>query len=89
MSLLCDITCIVIGDVNPFSTILRLMIVSSANNHAPLYIFKNRRYCSGMVDVDKDILFQMHAAADYLDIKPLLELTSLAVLIGYMWVSVL
>ena len=42
-----------------------------------------------MVDVDKDILFQIHAAADYLDIKPLLELTSLAVLIGYMWVSVL
>jgi hypothetical protein len=44
---------------------------------------------AGMVDVDKDILFQMHAAADYLGIKPLLELTSLAVLIGYMWVSVL
>ena len=42
-----------------------------------------------MVDIDTDILFQMHAAADYLDIKPLLELTSLAVLIGYMWVSVL
>ena len=41
-----------------------------------------------MVDVDKDILFQMHAAADYLEIKPLLELTSLAVLIGYLWVSV-
>ena len=41
-----------------------------------------------MVDVDKDILFQMHAAADYLEIKPLLELTSLAILIGYMWVSV-
>ena len=41
-----------------------------------------------MVDVDKDILFQMHAAADYLDIKPLLELTSLAILIGLFWVSV-
>ena len=41
-----------------------------------------------MVDVDKDILFQMHAAADYLEIKPLLELTSLAILIGYLWVSV-
>ena len=41
-----------------------------------------------MVDMVKDILF-LHAAADYVDIKPLLELTSLAVLIGYMWVSVL
>ena len=41
-----------------------------------------------MADVDKDILFQMHAAADYLEIKPFLELTSLAVLIEYMWVSV-
>ena len=41
-----------------------------------------------LVDVDKDTLFQMHIGADYLDIKPLLELTSLAVAIGYMWVSV-
>ena len=41
-----------------------------------------------MVDVDKDILFQMHAAADYSEIKPLLELTSLAILIEYLWVSV-
>ena len=41
-----------------------------------------------MIDIDKDMLFQMHAGADYLDIKPLLELTSLAVLIGYLWVSV-
>ena len=41
-----------------------------------------------MVDVDKDILFQMHAAADYLDIKQLLGLIWLAILIGYMWVSV-
>ena len=41
-----------------------------------------------MVDVDQDTLFQMHAGADYLDNKPLLELTSLAILIGYIWVSV-
>ncbi len=41
-----------------------------------------------MVDVDKDILFQIRAAADYLEIKPLLELTSLVILIGYLWVSV-
>ena len=40
-----------------------------------------------LVDVDKDMLFQMHIGADYLDIKPLLELTSLAVVIGYIWVS--
>ena len=41
-----------------------------------------------IVDVDQDMLFQMHAGADYLDIIPLLELTSLAILIGYIWVSV-
>ncbi len=41
-----------------------------------------------MVDISKDILFQMHAAADYLEIKPLLKLTSLAILIWYLWVSV-
>ena len=41
-----------------------------------------------MVDVDQDTLFQMLAGADYLDIKPLLELTSLAILIGNIWVSV-
>jgi hypothetical protein len=39
-----------------------------------------------MDDIDKYILFQIHAAADHLEIKPLLELTSLAVIIGYMWV---
>ena len=33
-----------------------------------------------MVDIDQDTLFQMHAGADYLDIKPLLELTSLAIM---------
>ncbi len=41
-----------------------------------------------MVDIDQDTLFQMHAGADYLDIKPLFQVTSLAILIGYIWVSV-
>ena len=93
MSLLCDLAWVVIWDVNPLSTLLQLMIVSSAKNHDPLYIFDNRQYVqedyAWMVDVDKDILYQMHAAADYLNIKPLLEMTSLAFLIGYMWASVL
>jgi hypothetical protein len=41
-----------------------------------------------MVDMDKHMLFQLHAAADIMEIKPLLELTSLGILIGYVWVSV-
>ncbi len=32
-----------------------------------------------MVDVDQNALFELHAAADFLGIQPLLELTSLAV----------
>ena len=41
-----------------------------------------------MVDVDQNALFELHAAADYLGIRPLLKLTSLAILLRYMWVSV-
>ncbi len=41
-----------------------------------------------MVDVDQNTLFELHAAADYLGIQPLLKLTSLAVLLHYMWVGV-
>ena len=41
-----------------------------------------------MVDVDKIMLFRLHAAADLMEIKPLVELTSLGILIGHMWVSV-
>ena len=41
-----------------------------------------------MVDVDQNALFELHAAADYLGIQPLLKLTSLAVLLRYMWVGV-
>ncbi len=41
-----------------------------------------------MVDVDQNALFELHAAADYLGIQPLLKLTSLAVLLCYMWVGV-
>ncbi len=41
-----------------------------------------------MVDVDQIALFELHAAADFLGIQPLLELTSLAVLLHYMWVGV-
>jgi hypothetical protein len=35
-----------------------------------------------MVDVDQNVLFTLHAAADFLGIQPLLELTSLADLIA-------
>ena len=41
-----------------------------------------------LVDVDQNNLFELHAAADYLGIQLLLELTSLAVLLHYMWVGV-
>ena len=41
-----------------------------------------------MVDVDQNALFELHAVADYLGIQPLLKLTSLAVLLHYMWVGV-
>jgi hypothetical protein len=41
-----------------------------------------------MVDVDQNSLFELHAAVDFLGIQPLLELTSLAVLLHYMWVGV-
>ncbi len=41
-----------------------------------------------MVDVDQNALFELHATADFLGIQPLLELTSLAVLLHYMWVGV-
>ena len=41
-----------------------------------------------MVDVDQNALFELHAAADFLGIQPLLKLTSLAVLLHYMWVGV-
>ena len=64
------------------------MIVSSANNHPALYIFKNgdivQEEYAQMVDVDKIMLFRLHVAADLIDIKPLVELTS----IGYVWVNV-
>ncbi len=41
-----------------------------------------------MVDVDQNALFELHAAADYVGIQSLLKLTSLAVLLHYMWVGV-
>ena len=41
-----------------------------------------------MVDVDRNALFELHVTADFLGIQPLLELTSLAVLLRYMWVGV-
>ncbi len=41
-----------------------------------------------MVDVDQNALFELHAGVDFLGIQPLLELTSLAVLLRYMWVDV-
>ena len=40
-----------------------------------------------MVDVDKIMLFRLHAAADLMEIEPLIELTSLGIFIGYVWVS--
>ena len=42
-----------------------------------------------MVDVDQNMPFELHAVADFLRISPLLELTSLAVLIQYTWVHIL
>ena len=44
--------------------------------------------CALMVDVDQNALFELHAMVDYLGIQPLLKLTSLAVLLHYMWVGV-
>ena len=41
-----------------------------------------------MVDVDQTALFELHTAADYLGIQPLLKLTSLAFLLHFMWVGV-
>ena len=41
-----------------------------------------------MVDVDQNTVFELHPAADFLGIQQLLELTSLAVLLHYMWVGV-
>ena len=40
------------------------------------------------VDLDQNSLFELHAAADYLRIQPMLKLISLAVLLHYMWVGV-
>ena len=42
-----------------------------------------------MVDVDRNALFELHVAVAFLGIQPLLELTSLAVLLRYMWVGVI
>ena len=39
-----------------------------------------------LVDVDKNMLFRLHVAADFMEIKQI-ELTSLGILIGYVWVS--
>ncbi len=36
-----------------------------------------------MVDVDQNALFELHAVADFLGIQPLLEVTSLAILLQY------
>ena len=41
-----------------------------------------------MVDVDQNALFELYVAADFLGLQPLLKLTSLAVLLHYMWVGV-
>ena len=41
-----------------------------------------------MVDMDKIMLFRLDAAADLMEIIPLVEFTSLGILIGYVQVSV-
>ena len=41
-----------------------------------------------MIDVDQNALFELHAGADYLGIQRLLKLTSVAVLLRYMWMGV-
>ena len=68
------------------------MIVSSVNNPPPFISSRignivQDEYAQ-IVDVDKSILFRLHAAADLTETKPFVELTSLGILIGYMWVSV-
>jgi hypothetical protein len=93
VSLLCDLAWVVILHVNPWNSFLRLRWLSQVRTITTPFISSNigdivQDIYTQMVDVDQDTLFQMHAGADYLDIKPLLELTSLAILIGYIWVSV-
>ena len=93
VSLLCDLAWVVILHVNPWNSFLRLRWLSQVQTITTPFISSNigdivQDIYTQMVDVDQDTLFQMHAGADYLDIKPLLELTSLAILIGYIWVSV-
>ncbi len=41
-----------------------------------------------MVDVDQNALLELHTVADNFGIQTLLKLTSLAVLLHYMWVGV-
>jgi hypothetical protein len=68
------------------------MIVSSANITPPFISSRigdivQEEYAQ-MVEVDKIMLFLLHAAADLMEIKPLVELASLGIRIGYVWVRV-
>ena len=72
-----------------------LMMLLSSKVQEIITPFTSTRICNFvqeeyavMVDVDQNALFELHAAADYLEIQLLLKLTSLAVLLRYMWVGV-
>jgi hypothetical protein len=69
----------------------RYIIFYSAKNHHPIYIFENTRFRSGGVYANGWCRWKRsvptNAAADFLGVQPLLELTSLAVLLRYMWVG--
>ena len=73
----------------------KLMMLLSSKVQEIVTPFTSTRICDFfqeeyalIVDVDQNALFELHAAADYLGIQPLLKLTSLAVLLHYMWVGV-
>ena len=64
----------------------KLMMLLSSKVQEIVTSFTSSRICDFvqeeydlMVDVDQNAFFELHAAADYLGIQPLLKLTSLAV----------
>ena len=72
-----------------------LMMLLSSKVREIVTPFTSTRICNFvqdeyalMVDVNQNALFALHAATDFLGIQPLLKLTSLAVLLCYMWVAV-
>jgi hypothetical protein len=92
VSLSCVLAWLLIQDVNPLRTFLWLRWLYQVRTITPPFISSRigdivEEEYAQMVDVDKIMLFWLHVAADFMEIKPLLELTSLGILIGYVWVS--